>query len=80
MIEEALDSSNKFFDLPIQDKNVFSSEEVSKPVRFVTTGTNDDVNANDLKREFIKIYAHPIEHWIEFWPPKPEDYRYVFYN
>ncbi|PON97883.1 Oxoglutarate/iron-dependent dioxygenase [Trema orientale] len=75
VIEEALGSSEKFFDLPTEDKNVFSSEDVHKPVRFMSFRNNDDVDGGEISREFIKIYAHPIQRWIDSWPHKPADYR-----
>ncbi|PON64607.1 LOW QUALITY PROTEIN: Non-heme dioxygenase N-terminal domain containing protein, partial [Parasponia andersonii] len=76
VIEEALGSSEKFFGLPTEDKNVFSSEDVHKPVRFMSFRNNDDVDGDggEISREFIKIYAHSIQRWIDSWPHKPADY------
>ncbi|XP_068305365.1 2-oxoglutarate-dependent dioxygenase 21, chloroplastic-like isoform X3 [Pyrus communis] len=62
--ENALGSLSNFFDLPMDQKKLFSSDDISKPVRFVTNS-----------RDFIKLYANPIENWIDLWPHNPTEFR-----
>ncbi|XP_015902011.3 2-oxoglutarate-dependent dioxygenase 21, chloroplastic [Ziziphus jujuba] len=66
-IEDAFDTLGKFFALPSEENKQFLSDDVHKPVRFV----NDSQNS----RDFLKLYAHPIEDWIDSWPNNPADFR-----
>ncbi|PQM40832.1 protein DOWNY MILDEW RESISTANCE 6-like [Prunus yedoensis var. nudiflora] len=70
--ENALGSLSKFFDLPMDQKTIFLSDDVNKPVRF---GTFPIDNLDRVSREFIKIYAYPIDDWIGSWPHNPMDFR-----
>ncbi|KAL5551385.1 hypothetical protein UlMin_001561 [Ulmus minor] len=74
VIEDALGSASKFFELPMEEKNMFSADDVHKPVRFSAIRSLDD-NGDKLSRDFLKLYAHPIQDWIGSWPSKPADYR-----
>ena len=48
----------------MDQKKLFSSDDISKPVRFVTNS-----------RDSIKLYANPIENWIDLWPHNPTEFR-----
>lgn len=50
----------------MDQKNIFLSDDVRKPVRFVTNS-----------RDMIKLYAYPVEDWISSWPHNPTDFRYL---
>lgn len=72
VIEDALDVNERFFEMPVAEKEELISDDVFKPVRFAR------VNAGDFSREFLKFYAHPLEDLISCWPSLPHDYRYGF--
>ncbi|KAF3448263.1 hypothetical protein FNV43_RR08976 [Rhamnella rubrinervis] len=83
-IEDAFVSSAKFFDLPNDDeeKKKLTSNDIAKPVRFEGIGSSSSDNNNDSKdndskvsKEFIKLYAHPLQDWIHLWPDHPSDFR-----
>ncbi|XP_057767541.1 2-oxoglutarate-dependent dioxygenase 21, chloroplastic-like isoform X2 [Salvia miltiorrhiza] len=58
-----------FFEMPLAEKEELFSDDVRKPVRF------QHVNRGDYSKDFLKLYAHPLEHFISYWPSFPPDYR-----
>lgn len=69
--ENALGSLSKFFDLPMDQKTIFLSNDVKRPVRLETFRVD---NVSRVSRELIKLYAYPIEDWIGSWPHNPTDF------
>ncbi|KAM1050202.1 hypothetical protein TB2_031508 [Malus domestica] len=70
VIDDALGSLSNFFESAMEEKKIFLSDDVKKPVRFGTSRSNGKVS-----RDFIKLYANPIEDWIGLWPHDPTDFR-----
>nr|XP_028957604.1 flavanone 3-dioxygenase 3-like [Malus domestica] len=62
VIDDALGSLSNFFESAMEEKKIFLSDDVKKPVRFGTSRSNGD--AGKVSRDFIKLYANPIEDWI----------------
>ncbi|CAB4279442.1 unnamed protein product [Prunus armeniaca] len=56
----------------MDQKTIFLSDDANKPVRF---GTFPIDNLDGVSREFIKIYAYPIDDWIGSWPHNPMNFR-----
>ncbi|XP_068649609.1 flavanone 3-dioxygenase 3 [Aristolochia californica] len=73
-IENSLCSASAFFDLPTEEKIVFASNDVQKPVRYEAR-LSDGIDGVDVYRLLLKHYAHPLELWMKLWPSKPSDYR-----
>lgn len=63
-----------FFALPQEEKQVFASTDVRKPVRYGVCPTDDDKVIK--RRDFLKQYAHPLQDWIRYWPHSHQ-YRYA---
>ncbi|KAK4751526.1 hypothetical protein SAY87_005008 [Trapa incisa] len=72
--EGALSAGEDFFDLSEDEKMEYLSNDVERPVRYGTGGGNLDGDVRSC-REFIKLYANPIEDYIEMWPDEPEGFR-----
>ncbi|KAI4356622.1 hypothetical protein L6164_000631 [Bauhinia variegata] len=74
VMNDALETASKFFDLPNEEKMRLFSGDVHKPVRYGTSlnHTRDEVYC---WRDFIKHYSHPISDWIQMWPANPTCYR-----
>ncbi|XP_050227201.1 flavanone 3-dioxygenase 3-like [Mercurialis annua] len=73
VIEAALETNSKFFDLPLGEKLNLISDDVHSPIRF---GSIKDERGNGrFTRDFLKLYAYPLQDWIGSWPPNPSDYR-----
>ncbi|WOL08653.1 hypothetical protein Cni_G17406 [Canna indica] len=70
IISSALEAAAGFFELP-SVKAGLASEDVRKPVRF----SEGFMHNNNKKRALLKLYAHPLSHWIQFWPLTPVHYR-----
>ncbi|WOL06108.1 Hyoscyamine 6-dioxygenase [Canna indica] len=71
IISSALEAATDFFELPSEVKAGLASEDVRKPVRF----SEGFMHNNNNKRAFLKLYAHPLSHCIQFWPLTPVHYR-----
>lgn len=72
MLEEALNVNAKFFEMPEVEKEELISDDVFKVVRF------DHAIVGDYSKDFLKLYANPLEHFISYWPSFPHEYRYAF--
>ncbi|KAI9072162.1 hypothetical protein K1719_045876 [Acacia pycnantha] len=76
VIEDAIDTAMKFFELPEEEKMCLASDDIYKPVRYGTNIRDDDVKQEScLQRSFLKLYSHPISNWIHLWPSNPPNYR-----
>lgn len=73
VIEGALYTNTEFFELPIEEKEVMC-DDIFKPVRSGTV-RNASQDGTEFTREFLKLYAHPFDLWVESWPQKPQNYR-----
>lgn len=65
IIGSALSAATKFFELPMEEKMEFASDDITRPVRY----------GSSLQRSFLKQYSHPLEEWIHMWPSKPTEFR-----
>ncbi|KAL2489705.1 2-oxoglutarate (2OG) and Fe(II)-dependent oxygenase superfamily protein [Forsythia ovata] len=74
VIEEALNVNSNFFGLPVAMKEEFNSDDVQKPVRFSRLQIGCHENEM-LSRDFLKLYAHPLHHFVNLWPSNPLKYR-----
>ncbi|XP_051119643.1 2-oxoglutarate-dependent dioxygenase 21, chloroplastic-like [Andrographis paniculata] len=68
VIEEALDVNLRFFRMEPEAKEELMSDDVYKEVRFST-------QKGDFARDFLKLYAYPLDQYIACWPQVPLDYR-----
>ncbi|KAJ9545722.1 hypothetical protein OSB04_025429 [Centaurea solstitialis] len=74
VLDEALGTAFEFFDLPKAEKARYMSNDVHKPVRYGTS-IKDGLDKIQFWRVFLKLYAHPLDQWIQQWPDNPSDYR-----
>ncbi|KAI3508383.1 hypothetical protein L1887_23390 [Cichorium endivia] len=74
VLDEALETAFRFFNLPTSEKARYMSNDVHKPVRYGTS-IKDGLDKIQFWRVFLKLYAHPLNEWIEQWPSNPPDYR-----
>ncbi|GAB4859087.1 hypothetical protein Ancab_010553 [Ancistrocladus abbreviatus] len=74
VLDGALDVGSEFFELPAGEKLKFMSDDVHEPVRYASS-IKDGIDKVQYWRVFLKQYAHPLDHWIQFWPASPPNYR-----
>ncbi|KAL8232129.1 hypothetical protein R6Q57_001907 [Mikania cordata] len=74
VLDEALGTAFRFFDLPMKGKSRYMSNDVYKPVRYGTS-LKDGEDKVQFWRVFLKQYAHPLNEWVQQWPDNPPDYR-----
>jgi len=76
LISDLMRVASEFFQLPMEERNKFISEDVMKSVRYGTS-------FKDLKdqvlcwRDFLKHSCHPLDKMLPLWPSNPSDYRSV---
>ncbi|GLJ39522.1 hypothetical protein SUGI_0807650 [Cryptomeria japonica] len=76
MIRDIMRVASEFFELPLEERKTYMSDDMTKPVRYGTS-------FNRLKdqvfcwRDFLKLYCHPTQKWVHLWPSNPPDYRKV---
>lgn len=76
ILDGALSTAFDFFKLPSEEKMKFMSGDVHRPVRY-STSLKDGIDEIQFWRVILKHYAHPLDHWIDFWPKNPPNYRCV---
>ncbi|KAI4354688.1 hypothetical protein L6164_003535 [Bauhinia variegata] len=74
VMNDALETASKFFNLPHEENMHLFSGDVHKPVRYGTS-LNHTVDEVYCWRDFIKHYSHPISDYIHMWPSNPTCYR-----
>ncbi|KAL9411918.1 hypothetical protein AB3S75_045509 [Citrus x aurantiifolia] len=74
ILDGALSTAFDFFKLPSEEKMKFMSGDVHRPVRY-STSLKDGIDQIQFWRVILKHYAHPLDHWIDFWPKNPPNYR-----
>ncbi|KAI9109320.1 hypothetical protein K1719_019664 [Acacia pycnantha] len=79
VIEDAIDTAMKFFELPEEEKMSQASDDIYKPVRYGTNIRNDDAKQESCLQRSFKLYSHPISNWIHLWPSNPPNYRKNFF-
>jgi isopenicillin N synthase-like dioxygenase len=76
LINEMMRVASEFFELPMEERNKFISEDMMKSVRYGTS-------FNQLRdrvfcwRDFLKHHCHPLDKMLPLWPSNPSDYRSV---
>lgn len=73
-MDEALSVASEFFDLPMEEKMRYKSNDVNEPVRYGSS-LRDGIDKIQFWRVFLKHYAHPLKDWIHLWPSTPTTYR-----
>ncbi|KAL4556990.1 hypothetical protein LXL04_035160 [Taraxacum kok-saghyz] len=74
VLDNALETAFRFFNLPMNEKAKYMSNDVHKPVRYGTS-IKDGEDKIQFWRVFLKLYAHPLNEWIGQWPSNPPDYK-----
>ncbi|KAF7845034.1 flavanone 3-dioxygenase 3-like [Senna tora] len=73
-MEDAMEAAIEFFNLPNEEKMLWFSDDVHKPIRYGTS-LNHAIDQVYCWRDFIKHYSHPLSDWIHLWPSNPPSYR-----
>ncbi|GJN01405.1 hypothetical protein PR202_ga18670 [Eleusine coracana subsp. coracana] len=67
VMKGALEAASAFFELPVEHKEEFASDDIRQPIRY-DRSSRDGIS---LARSFLKHYANPLEDWIDCWPANP---------
>lgn len=76
LINDLMKVAREFFELPMEERNKFISEDMKKAVRY---GTSFNYLKDQVYcwRDFLKHYCHPLDKMLPLWPSNPSDYRKV---
>ncbi|TKW19785.1 hypothetical protein SEVIR_4G042500v4 [Setaria viridis] len=75
ILRNALAAAAAFFSLPMDDRSALASDDITLPVRYVTSSSALDGGEVKVHRHVLKQYSYPLEKWIGNWPAKPSQYR-----
>jgi len=65
--------AKEFYEMPVEDRACFYSEDVKQPVRFSNSQSGIDKVLNWV--DYFSQPCHPLEEVIGSWPEKPAAYR-----
>ncbi|KAL2476788.1 2-oxoglutarate (2OG) and Fe(II)-dependent oxygenase superfamily protein [Abeliophyllum distichum] len=74
LIEEMLKAVEEFFNLTLEEKMKYASDDVMSPVRYGTS-LNTSMKHNLHWRDYFRHYAHPFQKSFHLWPDNPPLYR-----
>ncbi|XWS31435.1 hypothetical protein CRYUN_Cryun23aG0075500 [Craigia yunnanensis] len=77
LMNETMDVFKEFFEMPLEEKAMFYSEDPKKSCRLVTSSASYDWEKIHLWRDNLRHPCHPLEECIKLWPEKPTRYREV---
>ncbi|XP_059285041.1 protein DOWNY MILDEW RESISTANCE 6-like [Lycium ferocissimum] len=76
IMDEMLKVIEEFFNLPLEEKMRYASENVMDPVRYGTSLNTSRKHALHW-RDFLRHYGGPVPHSYNLWPDNPSSYRHV---
>jgi len=76
VMKNMLDIAKEFFEMPVEDRSKFFSDDINKPVR-LSTGFHPKMRS---WRDYLAHSCHPLEEVINCWPEKPAGYREIAGN
>lgn len=73
MISEVMKVASEFFELPMEERNKFISDDMTKSVRY---GTSFNYLKDQVYcwRDFLKHHCHPLDKMLPLWPSNPSNY------
>jgi len=76
LLSDVMRVASEFFELPMEERQKFISEDMMKPV---TYGTSFNYLRGQVVcwRDFLKHNCHPLDQMLPLWPSNPSDYRSV---
>ncbi|XP_028056051.1 hyoscyamine 6-dioxygenase-like [Camellia sinensis] len=77
LMDDTMSLFKEFFDMPVEDKAAYYSEDKSKSFRLYTSGQNYLKDKVNYWKDSMKHSCHPLEDHIQSWPEKPARYREV---
>ncbi|KAM3222018.1 protein DOWNY MILDEW RESISTANCE 6 isoform X1 [Capsicum annuum] len=76
IMDEMLKVIEEFFNLPLDEKMRYASENVMDPVRYGTSLNTSRKHALHW-RDFLRHYGGLVPHTYHLWPDNPPSYRHV---
>ncbi|KAK1283031.1 Flavonol synthase/flavanone 3-hydroxylase [Acorus calamus] len=73
LMEDMLRSAEDFFNLPLEEKLTYSSDDVMHPVRYGTS-LNTSASHTSHWRDYLRHFGHV---GFDSWPQNPPNYRHV---
>ncbi|KAI3773016.1 hypothetical protein L6452_04213 [Arctium lappa] len=77
LIKDTIGIVKEFFNMPNEDKASLYSLDPQKSCRLYTSSFDYARESIHVWRDVLKHPSHPLEEWVDSWPPKPSKYRDV---
>uniref|UniRef100_A0A2N9HP38 Fe2OG dioxygenase domain-containing protein n=1 Tax=Fagus sylvatica TaxID=28930 RepID=A0A2N9HP38_FAGSY len=79
VIENMVNVSKMFFELPFEERSKYMSTDMRSPVRYGTS-FNQNKDAVFCWRDFLKLSCPPLSDVLPLWPSSPMDLRQAVIN
>ncbi|KAE9619643.1 hypothetical protein Lal_00038248 [Lupinus albus] len=76
VINNMLDVSGRFFNLPFEERAKYITSDVRAVVRYGTS-FNQTKDTVFCWRDFLKLLSHPLPDYLPHWPSSPADFRHA---
>lgn len=73
-INAMLQVCDEFFNMPVEEKARYYSDDLSKAF-LLNSSTTYDKDETRYWRDYLRLVCYPIEEVIDQWPEKPENFR-----
>ncbi|XP_057963721.1 hyoscyamine 6-dioxygenase-like [Malania oleifera] len=77
LTDAVMSLAKEFFDMPIEDRAGFYSDDTNKSTRLYTSSFGYAKEKVHYWRDSLRHPCHPVNDWMQFWPEKPVGYREV---
>ncbi|KAF8379900.1 hypothetical protein HHK36_027365 [Tetracentron sinense] len=72
--ERMLEMANEFFDLPLEEKMKYYSDDPSKTLR-LSTSFNVKKETVHNWRDYLRLHCYPLDKFVHEWPSHPSSFK-----
>eukprot|EP01018_Ginkgo_biloba_P012180 Gb_17232 [translate_table: standard] len=76
IMQRMIEVGKEFFEMPVEDKLLFYSDDPTQLVRLSTSFNIQKENVFNW-RDYLRHHCYPLEEYIHAWPSKPASYKEV---
>ncbi|PIM97794.1 Iron/ascorbate family oxidoreductase [Handroanthus impetiginosus] len=74
--EKMLKMANEFFDLPVEEKMKYYSNDPSKTVRLSTSSNLHKEKVHNW-RDYLRLHCYPLDKYVKEWPTNPPPFKEI---
>ncbi|XXG43392.1 hypothetical protein AAC387_Pa01g3439 [Persea americana] len=76
LLQKMIEVAREFFHMPVEEKMKYYSEDPLKKIRL---STSSNINEEKVRnwRDYLRLYCHPLEEFVNEWPSPPPSFKEV---